>query len=303
MTDVRKKSKLDKSRYGMYFILPFFIVFILIQLYPMLYTLYLSFTSWNGMTPVKQLVGGANYLRLVKDRLFYKTIFNTLFIWIISVTPRMVVGLLVAVALTQYKKVKGASLFRALFYFPNLVTASSISVLLSMILSWQTGILNKLLLSFGLIQSPVEWLGNPFYARSAVAITIWWMWFGHATILFMTGILSVPNDLLESAKVDGANNWKRFCYVTFPLLKPTFSYVFITSLIGGLQNFDIPKILTDGLGSPDKSILTSVMYLYNLTFTSQQFGYGSAIAYGLFVVIMLITLFTFRIINKKNSYE
>ena len=298
---VAKSKKINKGQYGFYFVLPFFIGYLLFQLYPMIYTFYLSLTSWNGITAVKEFVGLDNYARLLSDNVFLKSIFNTILIWIMSVIPRMAVALLIAVLLTQFKKIKGGNFFRAVFYFPNLVNASSVAVLLALILDWQTGALNNILLKLNLIAEPIKWLSSPFYARSAVAITIWWMWFGHSMVLLMTGILSVPEELLESATIDGAGQWKKFTAITFPLLRPTFSYVFVTSLIGGLQNFDIPRILTDGLGTPDKSILTSVMHLYNLAFRSQQFGYGATIAYGLFVIVLFVSIITFRVINPKSQ--
>ncbi len=296
---IEKRSKLDRGRYGVYFILPFFIAFLLLQIYPMLYTFYLSLTSWNGMAATKEMTGFSNYTRLFADTIFWKSMGNTVLIWFINVVPRMAAGLLIAVLLTQCR-VKGAKFFRAIFYFPNLVNASSIALLLALILNWKNGMLNKALVATGILQEGINWLGDPTSTRVAVASTIWWMWFGHATILFMTGILSVPEELMESARIDGAGPWRRFWSITFPLLKPTFSYVFVTSLIGGLQNFDIPMIVTDGLGSPDKSILTSVMYMYNLTFKSSQYGYGSAVAYGLFMVVMVVSMLTFRLVNGNQ---
>lgn len=296
----RGRSKINREYIGIYFILPFLIAVILFKIVPIVYTFFLSLTSWNGMTPTKTFVGYNNYVRLINDKIFYKSIFNTLIIWFLNIGPRMIVGLLCAVVFAQSKLYSG-QFFKAVFYFPNLVNASSVAVLAYLMLDWQSGFLNKSLLFLGIISEPLNWLGIPIYTQSVVAFLIWWMWFGYSAILFTTGILGIPEEIMECAIVDGANVWKRFWKITMPLLRPTFTYVFITSLIGGLQNFDIPRVLTDGLGSPDKSLLTTVMHMYNLAFKSMQYGYGSTYAFGLFVVVATLTGLNYQLINRRSS--
>jgi multiple sugar transport system permease protein len=267
-----------------------------------MYTFFLSLTGWDGLARRKPMVGFANYGRLLKDAVFYKTLWNTFLIWFMNVWPRLGLALLCAVIFAQ-SRLRGRQFFKAVFYFPNLINSSSIAVLAYLLLDWQSGFVNKFLIQIHLISSPINWLGIPIYTQGVVAFLIWWMWFGHSAILFTTGILGIPQEIIESATVDGANGWQRFWKITVPLLRPTISYVFITSLIGGLQNFDIPRILDrNGLGSPDKAILTTVLQLYNLAFKNMQYGYASAYAFGLFVVIGFICLLTFRIINKRTEF-
>ncbi|MDR2477690.1 MAG: sugar ABC transporter permease [Treponema sp.] len=298
---LKKKSRLGDI-IGLYFVLPFFVGLVFFKLIPIGYTFFLSLTNWDGFARRKTVIGFANYVRLFRDVNFYKSLWNTFLIWFMNVWFRMALALLCGVFFAQ-TKLRGRQIFKAVFYFPNLINTSSVVTLAYLLLDWQTGFVNKFLMRIHLISEPIYWLGVPVYTQSVVAFLIWWMWFGHSAILFTTGILNIPGEIIESAWVDGANAWQRFWKITMPMLRPTFTYVFITSLIGGLQNFDIPRVLDrHGLGSPDKSILTSVLQLYNLAFKTMQYGYASAYAFGLFIVIGLITAFTYRLINHKPNF-
>lgn len=299
----KRLSGIGDRKYGIYFIIPFMLALLILKILPMFYAIGLSFVSWDGLGD-KEFIGFDNYVRLFKDDNFYKAIFNTSFIWFMNIFFRMGVALLCALVFAQ-SHLKGKQFFKAVYYFPNLVTSSSIAVFAYLALDYQSGFVNQLLLDLGLIHNKINWLQTPFTAQASVAAIIWWMWFGYAAILFTTGILSISNDIIESSIVDGANAWHRFWKITMPLLRPAFSYVFITSLIGGLQNFEIPRLLTDGRGAPDKSLLTMVMQLYNLTFQNFQYGYGATYAVMLFIIIATVSGFTFRIINGggKNSSE
>ncbi|SHF39797.1 multiple sugar transport system permease protein [Caldanaerobius fijiensis DSM 17918] len=214
----------------------------------------------------------------------------------------MVLAVFLAVLLTE-KTIRGISFFRAIFYVPNLVTAASIGVLFSILLDWQTGTVNKLLLSMGFIKAPINWLNEPVYARATVSLIQFWQWFGPSMIFFIAGIKAIPIELYEAAYVDGATKWKVFWTITLPLLRPVVLYQAITSLIGGMQIFDVPMTLTDGLGSPEKSILTMVMYLYNTAFKNNNYGYAAALGYALFLIILVFSIISFKIINRKSIYE
>ncbi len=296
-----KRLKIKTEGYGYFFIAPYFITFLVLQLYPILYTFFISFTKWDGMTKMT-FVGLENYNRLIRDDVFYKTIGNTWIIWIANVIPQMVLAVLLAVVL-NYKKIKGSDFFKSIFYLPNLVTATSIGVLFSVILDWQTGSLNRILIAIGILKQPVNWLNSPFYTRGTTSLIQWWMWFGYSTIIFDAGIKAISNDIYEAAIVDGANRRQTFWKITLPLLRPTVLYSTITSLIGGMQIFDIPMTLTDGLGNPQQSILTMVLYLYNTSFKRNNYGYGAAISYGLFVIILIASIILFKFINRKSLYD
>lgn len=297
------KRRIGKERYGYRFIAPFFIAFLIFQLYPIIYSLVISFTKWDGMSKDIIFVGLDNYARLIKDPIFLKSIGNTWIIWICAVIPQMVFAILLAVVLND-KKLKGKGLFRGVYYVPNLVTAASIGVLFSFLFGWQSGTINRLLMSLNLIKEPINWLISSSYSRGIISFAQWWMWFGYSMIIFMAGMNTIPDDVYESATIDGASKWQSFWSITMPLLKPTILFSTITSLIGGMQIFDLPNALTKGSGGPDNSTITMVMYLYNTAFKNYNFGYGAAIGYGLFILILVFSIISFKLINKgTEKYE
>ena len=296
---MRKKFLNDTNNYGYFFIAPYLIVFVLLQLYPILYTLFLSFQKWDGMSDMR-FIGLDNYIRLLKDDFFLTAFMNTWIIWLVNFIPQLVFAIALSVFLSS-RRIVGRDFFRAIYYLPNLVTMASVGVLARILLDWQGGPINHLMLSLGVFREPVNFLASPFYTRLSVSVIQWWMWFGHTTIIMMAGLKTIPEDLYEAAVVDGASPWQQFVGITLPLLRHTLLYVGITSLIGGMQIFDVPNVLTNGLGAPDKSILTMVMYLYNQTFRNYNTGYGATVAYGLFLIILAFSIAAFNMINRKSA--
>ncbi len=296
---LRKKKTLEKNHFGLYFVLPYVLLFILVQLIPMIYTFVLSLNRWDGMRD-KVFLGFDNYKRLLTDQMFYKAIYNTTIIWAMNIIPRMALALFCAVLLTR-KNMKGVNTYKAILYFPNIVTAASIATLFAFLFNWKIGFVNIALMNIGIISEPIKWLREPILTQSLAAVIVLWMWFGYAVILFMSGMLAISNDMYEAAEIDGASEWQQFWKVTMPNLKGAFSYVFITALIGGLQNFDIPNLLTDGKGSPERSIMTITMYMHSQAFEARQYGYGSTIAYALLIIVLIVSMFAFNIINGKKS--
>lgn len=297
----RKKSINDVNRWGYVFILPFIIVFLIFSIYPIFKTLYLSFTNFNGFADAK-FIGLENYSRVIKDPLFWTAFKNTLKIWSINVILQFGLAFLLTIIFSDIKyKVKGLSIFRALFYLPNLIAATSVAFLFKALLDWQFGTLNQLLVKFGLINSKINWLGQPGTAIIVVAVIGAWMWFGNTFIVLMAGVQGISKDYFEAATIDGAGRWTTFGKITLPLLKPILLYSAITSLIGGFQIFDIPFLITDGLGAPGGALNTVVMYLYNTAFKYNNIGYAAAIAYALFFIIAIFSAFTFKSMYGSNK--
>lgn len=294
------KLRKKKLNYGLLFITPFMAGLLVFRAIPFLYTLMLSFTNWNLITGEKEFIGGANYRRLINDKTFLISMGNTVKLWVMNIFPRLGVALLCAVIFAQ-SKIRGKNLFKMIFYFPNLINSATVAVLASLIMGWQSGYLNRFLIQGGWIREPVYWLGQPSTAQGIVAIVLWWMWFGYSAIMFTTGILNVPMEYMEAATVDGASQWQKFWKITFPLIRPTVAYVFLVTLIGGLQNFEIPRVITDGLGAPDKSLLTMTMQMHTLAFRSMQYGYGSAYSMGIFAITAVFAGISYRFINKTES--
>jgi multiple sugar transport system permease protein len=297
-----KKFFKNKENYGYLFILPFFITFLVFSLYPILYTFFLSFNSYDGLSEM-EFVGLENYARLIKDPFFWKSLYNTSKIWFWNIIPQIGFALLLA-GVFSLNKIKGEGFFKAVFYFPNLVTAASIALLFNVLLYWQTGSVNHLLMGLGVIKEKIDWLNIPKYTQATVSLIQWWMWFGQTLIILMAGMSSIPTTYYEAAKVDGATNWQIFFKITLPLLKPTMLYVCVTSLIGGMQLFDVPMVLTpDGTGGPQNSIMTMIIFLYNQAFRYENFGYASAVAYGVFIIISTGSFFLFKFSKEKKSGE
>ena len=295
----KKKKNLDNR--GYLFILPFLIVFLVFSIYPILRTLYLSFTNFDGFTD-PQFVGIDNYKRLFGDSIFWSAFGNTLKIWIINIVAQLGLAFLLTIIFSDIKyKIRGLSIFRALFYLPNLIAATSVAFLFAQLLDWQYGSINQMLLDAGIISSKINWLGQPKTAVLAVAIIGAWMWFGNSFLMLMAGVQGISKDYYEAAYIDGASRWKVFTNITLPLLKPIMLYVAITSLIGGLQIFDIPFLITDGIGSPSGALNTTVMYLFNTAFKYNNVGYAAAIAYGLFFIIAICSAFTFKSMYGKEK--
>ena len=297
----KKKKNLDNR--GYLFILPFLIVFLVFSIYPILRTLYLSFTNFDGFTD-PQFVGIDNYKRLFGDSIFWSAFGNTLKIWIINIVAQLGLAFLLTIIFSDIKyKIRGLSIFRALFYLPNLIAATSVAFLFAQLLDWQYGSINQMLLDAGIISSKINWLGQPKTAVLAVGIIGAWMWFGNSFLMLMAGVQGISKDYYEAAYIDGAGRWKEFTNITLPLLKPIMLYVAITSLIGGLQIFDIPFLITDGIGSPSGALNTTVMYLFNTAFKYNNVGYAAAIAYGLFFIIAIFSAITFKTMygSKKEA--
>lgn len=291
--------KEKRAKWGLIFCLPFLITFFIFQLYPILYSLYLSFTyQENSRTFV--FTGLDNYQDLLHDAVFWKSVANTWKIWLMCFIPQLVSSLLLAVLLTQYR-IRRAGFFRAVFYLPNLVTAASVGVLFAALFDWQTGSVNSILQSLGFIEEKVNWMGSPAFAQGITSFIQWWMWFGYSSILLTAGITAISQEIIDASVVDGASNSQRLFRITLPLLKPTMLYVLVTSLIGGMQIFDIPMTLTKGDGEPQKSLMTMVLYLYNMAFKNKDYSYGATISYGLFIIILLFSILFFKVLYGKKE--
>jgi multiple sugar transport system permease protein len=299
----RKKSVNDVNKLGYLFILPFLVIFIIFSIYPIFRTLYLSFTNFNGFGEIK-FIGAENYTRVMSDKMFWGSFVNTLKIWGINIVLQLGLAFLLTIIFSDIKyKFKGLSIFRALFYLPNLIAATSVSFLFAALLDWKFGSLNQILVNFGIINTKINWLGQPGTATIMVGVIGAWMWFGNSFIVLMAGVQGISKDYFEAATIDGAGRWTVFGKITLPLLKPILLYVAITSLIGGLQIFDIPFLITDGLGAPSGALNTVVMYLYNTAFKFNNVGYAGSIAYVLFFIIAICSGFTFKSMygSSKNK--
>ncbi len=306
-----KKKKAGLKSYdnmGYLFVLPFVVVFLIFSVYPVFRTLYLSFTNAKiaGVGEMKW-VWFENYIRVFTDKFFWRGLWNTVRIWAVNIVLQLGLAFLLTIVFSDIKyKIKGLGIFRVIYYLPNLIAATSIAFLFKTLLDWRYGTFNQIISGvykfFGAHYNPVDWLGSASTAGPTIAIISAWMWFGNSFIMLMAGVQGISKDYFEAAAIDGAGRWTVFAKITLPLLKPMLLYVAITSLIGGLQMFDLPYLMSETTGSSYQSVYTAVMYLYKFGFTTgtTQTGYASAIAYVIFMIILAVSVVQLKVFNKED---
>jgi len=290
------------NRYGYFFVLPFVIVFLVFNFWPTIYTFLLSFGNLEGLRVDFDFVGLANYKRLVTDKYFWGAVGNTFIIWGLNFLPQLGLALLFAIWLTDVKlHVRGKNLFRALFYLPNLLTAASVSLLFRSLFGHPIGPINQILMKFGLIDKAFNFYRSGTASRLIVAFIQWWMWCGQTLILLMAAITSISPSLYESAVIDGANDWQCTWKITVPLLRPMMFFVLVTSMVGGMQMFDIPFLITGMHGEPDYKIRTSAVYMYNIGFQGKtNYSYAAAISVGVFIITTVLAVFINKITAERK---
>ncbi len=298
------KSKFNKSTYGYIFIAPFVIGFLLFGLYPVLNTLGLSFTNTTLMSAKSKIIWFDNFKQLFVDNMFLKAIANTWLLWLLNFIPQLGIAMLISVWFTSTRlKIKGIGIWRAIFYLPNLLMAAVVAALFFSLFSYY-GPVNQFLVRAGFIPEAIDYIRDRTVMRGLVVFIQWWLWFGQTIIILMAAMTSISVSVYEAALVDGANGWQMFRFITLPLIKPVMIYVLVTSLVGGMQMFDIPYLLTDGRGSPANAILTNNILMY-MKFRSNQGHLGAASSIGVMVFIMtsFVALLIFYALRDKDAIK
>ncbi len=292
-----KGQKNEKIGYAM--IAPFLVVFLFFNLYPIIKTFMLSMQKYDGISG--EYVGLANYKNIFSDDIFWLALGNTIKIWSVNIVLQISLAFILVMIFTDLKyKIRGLKYYRLLYYLPNLVAATSVALVFTKILDKEYGFVNKIFLNLHFINKAIPWLENVVWAQFSVASIQTWMWFGNSFILFMAAAQAVSKELFEAARVDGAGRFKILKYVTIPSIKPIVIYIGVTSLIGGLQLFEIPMLITDGLGEPSQGLLTVVLYQFNLAFKYQNYGYAAAVAYALFIIIVFTSMIFMLLMNRSQ---
>ena len=275
---------------------PFFILFFIFGLFPIGFALFLSFQSWDGIGPMRY-VGLDQFQYLVTDTTFRKSLWVTLQIWLISTIPMLFLALVLAFLLNQH--LRGRMVYRVAYFIPNVTSLVAIAIIFASIFGNQFGLLNAFLRGVGLDR--VEWLNDPWGIKIAIATMVIWRWTGYNAIIYLAGLQAIPDDLYEAAKLDGASQWHIFKDITVPLLRPVILFTVITSTIGGLQLFTEPQVLVGNSGGPGREGLTMVLYLYEQAFIQNQFGYGAAIGWGLFLIIVVFSLMNWALVGRTGG--
>lgn len=300
-----KKSKVvSYTKWGYIFLIPFFLVYFAFQIIPLFSTIYNSFFE-NYLSGLNQIgpnfVGLDNYVELIKTGDLLKYTGNTLIMWIAGFIPQILISLLLAVWFADTGcKLKGEGFFKTVIYMPNLIMASAMAMLFFTVFS-NIGPVNQMLKGMGIIDNPYVFLDHTKSAIALVGTMNFLMWFGNTTILLMAGIMGIDTSLFEAAQVDGANGSQTFFSITMPLLKPIFVYVLLTSLVGGIQMFDIPQILTSGEGTPNRTTMTLIMYLNKHLF-SKNYGMAGALSVMLFIATAILSLIVYRVTVQPDEY-
>ncbi|MDO4501185.1 MAG: sugar ABC transporter permease [Erysipelotrichaceae bacterium] len=309
MAKEKKKKSISYAKWGYIFIIPFFVVYFIFTLYPQLLTFYNSFFEnyREGLSQVgPNFVGFQNYVKLLTPSAdgtidVLKYFGNTLIMWVAGAIPQFVVALLLALLFTSTRlKLKGQTFAKTTIYMPNLIMASAFSMLFFSLFS-TVGPINQILMGAGILETGYDFISHKVSARFLVALMNFIMWFGNTTIVLMAGIMGIDESLFESARIDGASSTHVFMDITLPLLRPILVYAAITSLIGGLQMFDVPQVLSKGIGMPNRTTFTVIMLLNNYLGGSKNYGMAGAISVVLFIITGILSIFVFKALNKKEA--
>ena len=304
MNNKKKGKSISYARWGYVFIFPFFLVFAIFQLYPLITTIYYSFFEYfrSGLRFIgPRFVGLANYAEIFKADL-PKYMGNTMIMWIAGFIPQIVISLILAAWFTDTRlRIKGKQFFKVVIYMPNLIMASAFAMLIFALFS-DGGPINDILMNLGIIQQghPIRFLASVLGTRSLVALMNFMMWFGNTTIMLMAAVMGIDPALFEAAELDGCNHRQIFFRITLPLIRPLLVYTLITSMIGGLQMFDVPQILTNGKGAPNRTSTTMIMYLNNHLF-SKNYGMAGAVSVFLFVLCAIFCIIVYFSFNSETD--
>ena len=298
-----KKKGIRYAKWGYIFMAPFFFVYAIFQLYPMITTVYYSFFEYfrSGLKIIgPNFVGLKNYASMLAE--VPKYFANTIIMWLMGFLPQIIISLLLASWFTDLRlRLKFQGFFKTVIYMPNLIMASAFAMLFFTLFSdTANGPINSILLNLGLIAEPIRWMTNVWSARGLVGLMNFLMWFGNTTIILMAAIMGVDPGLYEAAELDGASSRQMFWKITMPLIKPMLVYTLITSLIGGLQMFDVPQVLTNGKGTPNNSTNTIVMYL-NQHLYSKNYGTAGAISVLMFLICGVLCVLVYATLTRQDD--
>ncbi len=275
--------------------MPFILGVLLFWVGPMLYSLFLVTQEWDMIVP-PQFVGLGNFRRLLEDPLVGQALWNTVYYTFIGVPLQLIVAFALAVTLNQ--KLRGESIYRTIFYLPAITPAVASAVVWTQMFNTDFGVINSFLRTFGV--EPIKWLWDPKIAKPAFILMSLWA-VGPQTVIFLTGLQSVPQVLMEAAHIDGAGSWSRFWNVTVPMVSPVILFNLVMGIIGSFQVFTSAFVMT--AGGPQNATLFMVLYLYQNGFRFFRMGYAATLAWVLFAIIMAFTMIQLRIAGRWVYYE
>lgn len=302
-TESKKRRFLTRKDWtGYAFSAPLLLGVAAFSIYPMLAALYMSTQQTSGLSSDAKWVGMSNYAYVWGDDLFWKAIYNTLYMGVLSMGCGIIASFILASLINQVRWHAGKNWFKAVFFLPNVVSAVATSLLFSFLFyPTDAGLLNYVLGMLGL--EPIGWFTNPQMSRFSIVLMSMWGALGYNTIIFLAGLQSVPRDLYEAAEVDGAGGLKRWWYITIPYLRPIFFFMIVMGTIGGMKRFTDVWLIGGTAGNPAGSLMTAVLYIYRNAFLSSQMGIATAASYLLFIIIFMLTALLMMLNRRKHNLD
>ncbi|MDQ0111922.1 carbohydrate ABC transporter permease [Paenibacillus harenae] len=291
-----KKKKKKWQTYAVLFILPSFLLYTLFVIVPTVSSMYLSLTSWDGVSSDIRFIGFSNFVEIWNSERVHNALKNTLFMAVVLVLLENIVAMALAIFVDQVRWFR--NLFRSVFYFPVLLSGIVMGFVWTIILNYNFGVLNQLLDVVGLGHLKADWLGNPDFALLSIILSTVWKSAGYYMIIYLAGLQSIPQDLSEAASIDGANRWQQFRHITFPLLAGAMTVCIVLSMISALKIFDQIAVMTDGGPGFETETLTYI--IYKVGFGELRQGFGTALAQVLFVLIMIVTVIQVKFLRKRE---
>jgi cellobiose transport system permease protein len=301
----RRLHRLDARLSPYLYVGSFFLIFCAFGLFPLGYTAWMSLTDRNLLEPTTHFIGLDNYAELLHDDYFWNAVRNTFAIWVISTVPQLVLALGLAHLLNT--RLHAKTFFRMGVMLPQVTSLVAVALIFTQLFSRDYGLFNYLLGGIGI--GPIDWEAGEISSWVAISTMVTWRWTGYNALLYLAAMQAIPDDLYESAAIDGAGRWKQFWHITVPMIRPTIIFTVIVSTIGGLQLFTEPylfqPIKQGALGGSARQYQTISMYLYEKSFGSSQFdfGYAAAIAWCLFLIIVVVSFVNFLLIRRIRSAE
>lgn len=300
-----RRKRNSKAKYGYIFCIPFVVAFLMFQLYPIIYTGIIGFTDLRGMgkTDFQFLAEPfKNFQQILKTPSFKTSLSNTLYIWMLNFIPQIVLALILAAWFTSHRnKIKGQGAFKVLFYMPNIITAATIALLFGSLFGFPIGPVNDILMKFGFIKERINFPLDRGISQGVVAFIQFWMWYGYTMIVLISGVLGMNPELFEASDIDGATGIQTFFFVTLPNLRTILLFTLITSMIGGLQMFDIPKLYIYN-GGPDNATLTTSLFIYRQAFDgSYMYNRAAAASMIMFLFITALSAIVFYLMRDKYA--
>jgi len=300
-----KRKGVSYAKYGYLFSLPFMIIFLIFMLYPTLFTAVIGFTDFKGVaTTTFKFVEHPfdNFTSIIANKTFRTSLVNTIVIWVMNFIPQIGLALLLTAWFTnRSRKIRGQGAFKVLFYLPNIITAATVAILYSALFGYPVGPVNDILQSLHLTSKPFDFSTSPWAAKLVVAFIQFWQWYGYTTIILISGVLGINPELFEAAEIDGATPRQTFFQITLPCMRTILIFTLITSLIGGLNMFDIPKLYIWN-GGPANATMTTSVFIYAQAFSGTYlYNKAAAASMIMFVIIAVLSGVTFYLMRDRSE--